>query len=291
MIPRTVQKVCESGWKTHIPYTNLTDAACHNEYMAMQHDDHVLRIGAGGKAVMTAPDLPSHDPAEALLGFIEYLQAAQRHILLIREYQPENQAPWHKHIEIVFNHLLRDTHWPILLRYDIEIRKQSCNGSIDQGRYQKLIFDHQMELHRDRAVNLFQPAPPAAPQKSFQLNITATHTATPRNNNPSSRNNQKTTLHNTQTPSSSTPGPHGKCFRCGGAGHGICFCMQDTFPNGRATNIVRTGGPKGPWTFNGKTFCYKFNSIDGCTSGDCQNPPHICTLCKSGDHGAQNCRA
>jgi hypothetical protein len=290
MIPCAVHKICENGWKTHIPYTNLTDAACCNEYQAMRQEEQTVRIGAEGQAITTAPDLSPNDPAEALLTFTEYLQATRRHSLLIREYQPDLQEYWDDHVDIVFNHLCRDTHWPVVLRYDIEIRKRSCNSAINPGIYQELIFTHLMDQVRDKALDLYKTAPQAAHQKSFQSNAASTSTAHTRQNQYTSRSTQKTptTLPSTSLPAT-PPGPRGRCYRCGLTGHAVRLCTQETLANGRTPNITR--GRKGAWFINGGTFCYKFNSVDGCIPSECKNPPHVCTLCNATDHGAQNCRA
>ncbi|KAG8686033.1 hypothetical protein FRC08_012774 [Ceratobasidium sp. 394] len=57
MIPTAVRKVFEKGLKTHVPFTNLTDAHCQLEFSTMRSDEHTIRIGPGGTAITSAPDL------------------------------------------------------------------------------------------------------------------------------------------------------------------------------------------------------------------------------------------
>jgi hypothetical protein len=241
MISRAVRKVCEKGWETHIPFTNLTDAACHSEYLVMRQEEQVLRIGAAGTPITTSPDLPSNDPAEALLLFLEYLQAVRRHSMLIQEYQPENKSYWDTHVDIICNHPRRDTHWFIVLKYDIEIRKRSCNGSINPAIYQEHIFDHLMDQARDKALDMVTNAPRAAPPKSFQAHGSAhayTQPSTSHQTQPApSHSSQKAPKGNTTLPTPPTK-QRGKCFRCGTIGHSVKRCSQNTLPNGRPTIIT-----------------------------------------------------
>ncbi|KAG8744164.1 hypothetical protein FRC10_010733 [Ceratobasidium sp. 414] len=167
MIPRAVHKVFEKGWQTPVPLTNLTDAACYNEYLVMRQEEHTVRIGAGGTAITTAPDLPANDPAETALSLVEWLQATKRFIALVEEYFPQNAKYWQEHVRIVFQHSLRDSHWPVVLRYDIEIRKRSCSSAINPGKFQSVIFNHIMDRWRDRTADLFTHAPQAALPKPF----------------------------------------------------------------------------------------------------------------------------
>ncbi|KAG9100808.1 hypothetical protein FRC06_003699, partial [Ceratobasidium sp. 370] len=167
MIPRAVHKVFEKGWLTPVPLTNLTDAACYNEYLVMQQEEHVVHIGSGGTAITTAPDLPANDPAESSMPLVEWLQAIKRLLALIGEYFPHNLKYWESHVCIVFQHNLRDSHWPAILRYDIKICKWLCSGPINPGIYQATIFNHIMDRSRDRASDLFTQAPQAALPRPF----------------------------------------------------------------------------------------------------------------------------
>jgi hypothetical protein len=292
MISRAVHKVCEKGWETQIPYTNLTDAACHSEYLVMRGKEQVVRIGAGGMAMTTAPDLLANDPAKALLSFPKYLQAVRRHSMLISKYQPENKKYWDAHIDIICNHPRRDTHWSLVLQYDIEIHKRSCNGSINPGVFQENIFNHVMDNAWDKALEMVTNALRAAPQKSFQSHGTALVYGQPsssRQTHPApSQSNQKPAQGLSTLPPAPTK-QRGKCFHCGNSSHSVKPCDQDTLLNKWPVFITRN--QQNEWTINGSTFCYRFNSLSRCDLASCKYPPHICTLCRATDHGAQSCCA
>ncbi|KAG8693349.1 hypothetical protein FRC08_009175 [Ceratobasidium sp. 394] len=40
MIPAPVRKVFDKGLRTHVPFTNLTDAHCQSEFLIMRHEEH-----------------------------------------------------------------------------------------------------------------------------------------------------------------------------------------------------------------------------------------------------------
>ncbi|KAG9080011.1 hypothetical protein FRC06_007184, partial [Ceratobasidium sp. 370] len=264
MIPNAVRRVFAKGLKTHVPFTNLTDAHCQLDHVMMAQEQRTVRISAGGNAITSAPDLPSSDPDEMRLTFIEWLQAYKRFLALIAEYQPKNLLAWNQHHAIIFAHTLRDSHWALVLRYDIELRKCSCHSAIDVTMFQQHIFDDLREKSRDKAAHLTSHAPQAALPKTFrpyQPPNTTSPLPTYRKDHPPSyrATNNFTTI--PATPNTQPPPPlrdHGKCFRCGFKGHGARRCPNETMPNGHP--VIITKGAKNSWLLDGKPFCYKFNN-------------------------------
>ncbi|KAG8729913.1 hypothetical protein FRC10_003302 [Ceratobasidium sp. 414] len=139
-IARTAE-VFVKGFKTHVPFTNLTDAHCQLEHIVMAQEERTICIGASGTAITSALDLPSSNPEEMRLPLVKWLQAYRRFLALIAEYQPHNLLAWNEHHTIVFAHPLRDSHWALVLRYDIEMHKRSCYGPIDVTMFQRHVFE------------------------------------------------------------------------------------------------------------------------------------------------------
>ncbi|KAG9087292.1 hypothetical protein FRC06_002607 [Ceratobasidium sp. 370] len=230
----------------------------------MAQEQRTVRIGSGGTAVTSAPDLLSSDPDEMRLTFIEWLQAYKRYLALIAEYQPKNLLAWNQHHAIIFAHTLRDSHWALVLRYDIELRKCSCHSTIDVTIFQQNIFDDLREKSCDKAVHLTSHAPQAALPKSFrpyQPPNTTSSLPPYRKDHPTSyrTTNNFTTI--PAVPNTLPPPPlhdHGKCFRCGFKGHGARRCLNETMPNSHP--VIITKGAKNSWLLDGKPFCYKFNN-------------------------------
>ncbi|KAG8734401.1 hypothetical protein FRC10_011749, partial [Ceratobasidium sp. 414] len=162
MVPRSVHKLLEKGFLTHLPWTNLTDRTCLHEFNIMRNEEQVVRIGPNGMAITAAPDLPPNNPDEKNLSLAEYLQASKRFLYLIAAYQPDILRYWDAHVQIVMTHPLRDTHWLLVLGYCISVRKRSCHKPIDMSIYQRDIFNDIREKNRDSKAGVMDSAPPAA---------------------------------------------------------------------------------------------------------------------------------
>lgn len=267
------------GWDEHISLTFLTDAYCRSPEAALQEAEP-LAI-KGGRVVAGVSKSLADPVNEAKLSFIEWTQGMGRLLILIADYFPHIVQYWEQHWAIVYHHEKRDSNWPAVMLYCMEIRERSVSSLIQCQKYQKLIFDNIVDRERTRLVDEARQlirAHQAGPSSSFRSYSTSKYpTATPSSTNPT-------------TPSAHPADkPTSRCFKCGTIGHAIKQCQRSNQYNGRPIIVDRAS--RG-WTIDGREFCYKFNSPAGCHGGEqCKSPRHLCSLCRSANHGAQACNA
>lgn len=286
-IPRAASKIMDAGWKEHIPLTILTDAYCESKD-ALKPLPETMQLDADGKLVITNHKVPSSNRDETSLELEEWLQAWGRLLSMIHNSPKFHRTHkyWRKHFKHIFLHAERQRKWPLLIRYDIEVRLRSTMTDIDMGTWQEEIYK--------QVENDYQNPPRVHPAVGPSFTAPSSYTSRSSNSRgiPSTTNTgaRPTTRPIAPLPTNISK-PQSRCFRCGTLGHFAQTCNQSSRPGGKPFLISRLDD--GSWLLDGKPFCYKFNSPRGCpaAASQCQNAPHICSLCRSTSHGAQQCPA
>ncbi|KAF8599398.1 hypothetical protein BDV93DRAFT_590863, partial [Ceratobasidium sp. AG-I] len=275
----------KSGWDKHVPFTLLTNQYCRSKE-AYKDSSEKLMLGPGNSIIATPSTLNTPNRAEDTLDLKEWLQASGRFLTLLEEFFDRHYVDaWEAHIDLIMAHDRRDDIWPTLLRYDIELRRRATRGPLNPGRWQKNIFEHieSQDIRDERAGRLSQWQ---------QTSFTTTRTpmaSTSGVGQYSFRDQPKPHSSNTYTTSQGT-GKQGRkvprCFRCGAQGHVPKYCRATTITNGKP--IIVEGTHKSGWTIGGAAFCWSANGDTGCSRPTCANL-HLCSLCRSPDHGAFGC--
>ncbi|KAG8956517.1 hypothetical protein FRC03_010769 [Tulasnella sp. 419] len=138
-IPDAIRKKISNGWRSHVPLTYLTDNFCQNiPKHANLKDTYVIDPGTNALAPSSGSNLDSS--SKDRLTFGEWHSAWRRLLDLIKEYFESNDS-WLKHFSLIANADDAQSNWKTWLLYDIEVRKQSVNSTIDPGIFQVNIFN------------------------------------------------------------------------------------------------------------------------------------------------------
>lgn len=286
VIPKAIRKIMQDNWKEYIPLTLLTTAHLKSSDTTRKLQTPIcLASGRKGLELMATTDkdlVPPKD--EAAMDFQEWLQAWNHLLDLIDIYIPQATSAWEQHWKMIWQHRERDTRWHCLMRYCIEVRKAAVRANMNPGVWQAKIWQEIIDDDRDR-IAAGRPPPgsrPSQPSTNSQHDkpATSSHSFQRRSDAPSASD---------QKPARKTCGDQDldKCFRCGTYGHLIRDCNRDFQYNGGKIHVTKVGNT---YMLDSKPFCYRFNTPKGCHIIPCPNPPHICSLCRATDHGAQQCR-
>lgn len=271
-IPKKIMKILREGWKDHISLFYLTDAACES-YEAANSQPRAKITMKGDQLFATAAEDKRTEDKEFSLDLKEWTQAYNKFLYAVIIHFGESYAEyWKIHFSNIFTHDRRDSEWPALMRYCAEIRRRATLGAINPAVWHETIYTH--ILHKMRYPDLVAPAghSTVASSQAHTTSFRATKAA------PEDADTAKTRGSRNKL---------AKCFRCAVPGHSPMSCNRNTQANGKA--VIVTKAPGGKPQIDGAPFCFAYNSARGCTRNPCTNPPHICSLCKSTEHGAQQC--
>jgi hypothetical protein len=271
------------GWWSHVPLTYLTDKGCLlKNKNALQ--DLLSYDPATGKVVTTSKAL--HDNGELELTFDEWHQAWRRLLDLIKTYLPEEELLWEIHYLFILNSENRAELWPLYLAYDADIRRRTTVSPIDPSQFSIGIWnDLEARYTANKVLSMVRADMRQytdRPSISHPGNPSSSHT--PRNPTPSS------SFRNSSHPLPDNP-RMGRCIFCGdrSKSHPSRACTAECYANGSPCHLSRQD-PSSPRTSrSGKRYCYAWNGPSGCDQTPCRRGEHICTLCGTGTHNAQQC--
>jgi hypothetical protein len=226
---------------------------------------------------------PLTDEGELDLTFDEWHQAWRRLLDLIRTFLPHEFLMWETHYSFILNKENRAELWPVYLAYDAEIRRRSVQQPIDPSQFSIGVWNDLEARNTTKKVYTLVQA-----DIKQQLSRLTLEKHKPRNPN----HNQPFRDHRNPSESSKT----GRCIFCGdrSKSHLSRNCSASSNINGTPCHFFRveaTGG-HGATRQNrsGKRYCFAWNGLSSCDDGaSCQRGSHLCTLCGSNSHSAQQC--
>ncbi|KAH6874640.1 hypothetical protein BKA70DRAFT_1208672 [Coprinopsis sp. MPI-PUGE-AT-0042] len=284
-IPEHIRKVFKSGWKTHVPFNQLTDAYClyrHSTALPINEETIVLDSATG--QISSAAKPVSADEEERLT-FDEWHQAYRRIIQLISEYAPRELDLWRTHFDRILNTEDRAEHWFLWLLYDIEIRRRACYTPIDPAQFHVAVWNifelRYLKSSASSRVATSSNMPIEAPPPAYS-NAPA----------PGPRDNRF--RHNSFQLSNQQSSDYkiARCLFCGdtNGSHPSRNCSATTNIAGRPCFLTKRGNePRRD--AQGKQYCFAWNGIQGCSTANCPRGLHVCTLCGSKFHTAQRCNS
>ena len=288
LVPESIRKKFDEGWVSHVPLTYLTDKGCllKNKSMATALQDVLSFDSTTGQVVTTSKVL--QDSGELELTFDEWDQAWRRLLVLIKDHSPQELHLWEAHHSFIINSENRSELWPLYLAYDAEIRRRATQTSIDPSRFSMGIWnDLEIRYSHKKVLSLIQAD---LKQQTERLSLhypTNPPSYTPRNH--------------TQQPFRPPPTQHllpdnpkiGRCIFCGdrSKSHPPRSCVATCFSNGTPCHLTRQEPSGARTSKTGKRYCYAWNGPSGCEQHPCRRGEHLCTLCGSTGHNAQQCDA
>lgn len=290
LVPDNIRKKFIDGWSTHVPLTYLTDKGClFKNKTTLNTSNDVLTIDPlTGQVTTTSKTLP--DNGELELTFDEWHQAWRRLLDLIKAYLPADFLIWEVHFSFILNSENRAEMWPLYLAYDAEIRKRATHFGIDpsvfsigiwndlEQRYttNKVLSMVQGQLHSD-SRRYTHPERPSLAISSVPPPY-------------SSRNPSHSSTFRTHHPLPDNPRA-GRCIFCGdrSKSHSSRSCTAACYANGTPCHLSRHEHSGTRLSKTGKRYCYTWNGLAGCDQNPCRKGEHLCTLCGTSAHAAQQC--
>jgi hypothetical protein len=285
-IPDVLWKLLAAGWISHIPITYFVDEFIDNvdEHHRL---DEAYHLNPNGRWTRTGGDqLP--DRNERGIQTVQWIRGWQRFLGALASISHPDTDRWRRHVQLILNQPTMTSEWPLWVLYDITLRRRSLREGVDPSVLQTdILAALRPEYERARAnayisseIARLSPMPDAIRARTSSGSATA--------NPPRATQAAHTSQPQAQNANTRTRGATNRCFLCTSTDHLALACTATTAPGGGKLLAERTS-PTAEWTVNGKPFCYKFNGTKGCNMKSCSNP-HVCSICGSTGHCAQNCR-
>lgn len=271
-IPNGVVEILRTGWNRHIPLIYFTDT-----FLKSYAEGRVPDPALGNK------DLPVNGELE--LSYEHWSAAWRRFLEQIKFFLPLEYDNWMVHVQQITNREDRIQHWPLYLRYDIEVRKRCLRESFDPAMWQDHIFVYLETEYR--ATEAFR--------KMSELTRTSQNFSSNRflqtNTYPSRFRASTNPKGFPRFPQSSSGSSSGVCFLCGANGHSAIQCRETKLRNGSPIFLIPGPDRKTYRDASGQLYCWYFSLPQGCSFADrtCTRGVHACTLCGATEHGAQRC--
>jgi hypothetical protein len=281
LVPDHIRRKFVDGWTSHVPLTFLTDRGCllKNKSLISAAQETLSFDSITGQVVATSK--PLNDNGELDLTFDEWHQAWRRLLELIHSYFPEEFLMWETHYNFILNNQNRAEMWPLYLAYDTEIRKRSTVSSIDPSQFSIGIWND-LEI-RYTAKKVYSLVQSELKQHSDRPTVNQ--------NASSSRLPSQGSSFRNQQPLSDKP-KTGRCIFCGdrSKNHMSRNCTAACCINGTPFHMVKSDPNSNTrQSRSGQRYCYAWNGPSGCDQGPCQRGEHLCTLCGTSNHNAQQC--
>ena len=273
-----------AGWVTHVPLTYFLDEFINSTSEHAKLDE-VVHMGSGGKWIRSGGEqLP--DRGELTMEPLQWILAWQRFIGVLNSLAHPDVARWHSHVQLIMKQNTFGTEFLLWLMYDIKIRRRSLREGVDPSILQtEILAALRPEYERTRSNSYIQAE---LARRLTPVDLGCTRNTTLALSSTLSGGQAATSTLPQARSADRTRGAQNRCFLCGATNHLAFVCTATAMAAGGKMTVSRES-PTSEWTLAGKPFCYKFNGIKGCTLKGCKNP-HICSLCGSASHGAQNCR-
>lgn len=282
LVPDNVRKkFMDGGWSSHVPLTYLTDKGClFKDKSSIVSAQDLLTVDPSSGAIQTTSTSLS-DEGELDLTFDEWHQAWRRLLDLIKTYLPDEFLMWETHYLFILNSENRAELWPLYLAYDTEIRKRTTRFSFDPSVFAIGIWnDLELRYTTNKVLSLVQS------NLKHQNSRNPSDKQKPRNPSHSSSFRDHQSLPD--------PTKTGRCIFCGDntKSHIPRNCPASCYSNGVPCHLHRVEPSGTRQSKSGKRYCYAWNGPSGCEYGStCRRGEHLCTLCGSGSHTAQLCKA
>jgi hypothetical protein len=280
LVPDNIRKKFVDGWNVHVPLTFLTDKGCLlKDKSAVDASLELLSINSSTGIIQTS-STSLIDDGELDLTFDEWHQAWRRLLDLIRSWVAHEFALWETHYLFILNKENRAELWPLYLTYDVEIRKRSVQTGIDPSQFSIAIWnDLEARYTAKKVLSIVRS------DLKHQTNRTSSDKHKPRNpgNKSSFRDHRQSSSESQKT---------GRCLFCGDRtkDHLSRNCTATCFSNGVPCHLHRIEPSGTHQSKSGKRYCYAWNGISGCDDGSaCTRGEHLCTLCGTSAHTAQQC--
>jgi hypothetical protein len=280
-IPKAVIDLFDKKkWASHVSLRYLTDAYCRQTDKHSLLKDTVAFDSESRSFVTSSTELP--DMSEDTLSFLEWTRAFQRLLAILRALNHPRVFYWEAHEHLVKHHSALTTNWPLLLAYDIHIRRRSVvDSSLDVSIFQQRIFDSLRPAFDKRSNEDFMRGLWASDPARRTISAAPESSRSRDTRNPvgASQPHRAQTRHVTAGTI--------RCFICGGTAHPHAGCSATATVSGKSILVSKSTDGKN-WLINGKEFCYRFNGSRSCNYAMCSRP-HLCSLCGSQSHSAQGC--
>lgn len=278
LVPDHVRKKFIEGWTSHVSLIHLTDKGCLFKNKSSTNDALAVDPLTG---MIHTTSASLSDDAELDLTFDEWYQAWRRLLDLIRAFVPHDFHAWEIHYSFIANSENRAELWPLYLAYDAEIRRRTTRVPIDPSKFSIGIWnDLEVRYTTKKVLSLVQA------DLRQQTGRSAPDRQKPRN--PS--NNHSFRDQHSHADSSKI----GRCIFCGDRTktHMSRNCTAACYANGVPCHLHRVEPSGTRQSRSGKRYCYAWNGLSGCEYGaTCRRGEHLCTLCGSNSHNAQQCNA
>jgi hypothetical protein len=284
LVPDNIRKKFMEGWRSHVPLTYLTDKGCllKNKSLLSASQDILSYDSSTGQVVTTSKAL--NDNGELELTFDEWHQAWRRLLDLIKSYLPQEFLLWEIHYSFILNSENRSEMWPLYLAYDAEIRRRATQSPIDPSQFSIGIWnDLEIRYTAKKVYSMVQ-----ADLKHHSDRSPATNSINP---SFSHRTPSQPSSFRTQQHILPDNPKIGRCIFCGDRSklHPSRLCTAASYANGSPCHLTRQEPSGIRVSKSGKRYCFAWNGIAGCEQNPCRKGEHVCTLCGSFSHSAQNC--
>jgi hypothetical protein len=282
IVPMKIIHALEQGMPQFIPLSLLTSQACLDANLSATMDKSArqpLQLEGGTITVKAATFDASK---ERKLMALEWVEASNRYVDLLRTHlwARGDSAPGGPATRDIaderdahFRHIQREpkfaARFPVYLEYDIRLRQQYIRdpNTFDPDEWQAELFRTIMD---DSLFNKDLDAGKTQAAQAYQGSSARTSFRT-------------SSSSGTAKPCDREHKPLSCCMYCGGCDHSFRSC-----PGGGKAKLNKDDS--GTWRdLASNSYCVSFNGPRPCTRKDACQHLHACSLCLSGDHGAQAC--
>ncbi|CUA76637.1 similar to polyprotein [Rhizoctonia solani] len=237
-VPKAVVDLfTKKNWSSHISLRYLTDEYCQQVDRHDQLRDTMHFDSGSGTWVTSSAELP--DLSESSLAFVQWMRAFQRLLAILRSMSHLRTPYWEAHGHIVEHHPSLTSNWPLVLAYDIAMRRRSVlDRSLDVSIFQERVFNDLRPQFERRAMEDFvcglyatettRRAPAAEARTARgQLQIAAGPSSAP-----------------TRASGPSSQGEPLWCFVCGSSAHTSRTCRATAQVSGKELVMTRSADGK-----------------------------------------------
>ena len=188
---------------------------------------------------------------------------------------------------LILNSENRAEMWPLYLTYDAEIRKRTTHFGIDPSIFSIGIWNDLEQRYLANKVLSIVQTDLRRHNYSDCLSSTFSPSIPPPYTSSNPSHNQSFCP---QHPLPNNPRV-GCCIFCGdhSKSHPSKSCTATCYTNGTPCHLSRDEPSGTRLSKSGKCYCYTWNGLAGCDQNPCRKGEHLCTLCGTSAHAAQQC--
>lgn len=271
------------GWNSHVSLPYFTDEYCeatHKHAALNEGMTFNLETNRWEKAAAELPDLDEDNITPA-----QWMRAWQRFMGFLCSINHPKAEHWLAHYNLITNERDFFDNFPKWRSYCIAVRRRSLQEGIDPAVLRREIMEPiAIEFERAKTLSTVRQlvmgsSQPPEPHTGHGSRMSRS-VSSPMLRKPPQASNHA------QSPGTNPPASKPKCFLCGTRSHSSNECTATALPNGDVMLAKTTAS--GPPLINGAPFCFRYNGVKGCSDKRCGRR-HVCSLCGSAAHGAQEC--